>query len=95
MLYPASSREARLGQRIRERLRNGLLAIDVLAGFDRTLHQLDPHLRRARIEKYLVVRIGERGAQVRRVAGDIVASRELGDFVGVARRPDRCRWTAA
>ena len=85
---PRDSRESRHPQRLRKGLRNGLLAIDVLAGRDCALEQRNAHLRGARIEEDAVLRIGQGCVEVRRVPRDIVKPGDLRKLLGIAADQD-------
>ncbi len=91
MFYPAGLGESRHAQRLLQGLRDGLLAIDVLAGANRALQQLNPQLCRAGVEEYRVIGVGQRRFQVRRVARDIVAAGDFGELVGIAAHQDGVR----
>ncbi len=60
------------GERVREVLRDRLLAIDVLAGGDRALQQAGAQPGRGGIEEQLVVGVGKGGVEVQGPAGDAV-----------------------
>ncbi len=77
------------GERLFQARRNGLFAVDVLAGVDGLGEQRWPHLRGGGVEKHGVVLVGQGRIEVAREARDAVDLGQLGQLGLVAADEDR------
>lgn len=91
VLDAATLCRSRNRERLLQRLRDRLLAIDMLAGRNRLLKKLDAHLRRTGIEEDRIAGIGKSGLEIGRRLGQTVLAGNRLDLFGIASDKQRLR----